>query len=389
MRTILFFSTFCPNETSGGVEHVTYQLHKLFISKGYNCKVLYQKGNNNDLESDFIKVSEYSMQSFIDKYFIDNSVDRIIIQGAKDKIQIFITTISKLKLKPELIFVNHGDPFYLFSTFQLDTFLFYFKTAKGISKYKNFVKICLYPCLELYRKYAFRKEEICIQKAVDKMVFISENSKNAYKDYFNGKVFCDLCFANNPLSYKSEGHINSMIKHKNVLFVGRMEEFTKKISLALKIWKKISIDKTLSDWKLIMLGDGADRESLEKYSNDLGCSNVTFKGQCDPREYYKEASILLFTSVSEGWGMAITEAMQMSCVPIAFDSFPAAKQLISNGKNGELIEYPELETFTNRLKFLMKNDMYRNKLSECAVISAEIFNNENIYKQWQSIFNFE
>lgn len=56
-------------------------------------------------------------------------------------------------------------------------------------------------------------------------------------------------------------------------------------------------------------------ESLAK-----GIPNIRFVGYQDPLSYQLESRILCLTSIYEGWGMVLTEAMQCGAVPIAFNS---------------------------------------------------------------------
>ena len=119
-------------------------------------------------------------------------------------------------------------------------------------------------------------------------------------------------------------------KENTVLFVGRIDNRSKKIFTLLDIWENIDID----DWKLVIVGDGPDKKEVEKKANKI--KNIEMVGFKVPDEYYKKASIFCMTSIFEGFPMSLTEAMQNGCVPIIFGSFPAAYDIIKDQERSSL-----------------------------------------------------
>lgn len=61
------------------------------------------------------------------------------------------------------------------------------------------------------------------------------------------------------------------------------------------------------------------------------------------------------TSTFEGFGLVLVEAMQHGCVPIAFDSYPAVRDIISHGENGILIPPFQEEDYSNAIMALTNN----------------------------------
>ena len=122
---------------------------------------------------------------------------------------------------------------------------------------------------------------------------------------------------------KQEGLKNkSGVKRKVILYVGRLIDW-KGVDFLIK-----SIPKILGRFpesKLFIVGDGPERQRLNKISEDLGINdNVVFTGrlsQEEIRNYYSVADVFVLPSIvndkgeTEGLGVVLLEAM--SCgVPV-------------------------------------------------------------------------
>lgn len=129
-------------------------------------------------------------------------------------------------------------------------------------------------------------------------------------------------------------------------------------------------------WKLIIVGDGPDRERLMDKAKDI--LNIEFVGRQDPRPYYETASIFCMTYLFEGWGMVLTEAMQFGCVPIIFDNFSVAHDFIKPKETGELVKAFDKREYAKKLKYLMYNALYRKNLSRNAFECVKRYDISNI-----------
>ena len=83
------------------------------------------------------------------------------------------------------------------------------------------------------------------------------------------------------------------------------------------------VRKRFPDVRLLVVGDGSLRGSMEQQAQKLGCADaVTWAGR-QPQEslpqYYGEMDIVLMPSRSEGFGLTAIEAMACGCVVVASD----------------------------------------------------------------------
>ncbi|MCD8182952.1 MAG: glycosyltransferase [Bacteroides sp.] len=136
----------------------------------------------------------------------------------------------------------------------------------------------------------------------DKVVLLSDHFKYDFLKYAHLKNDFKIRTIHNALSFQSYYDLaNYDHKKKEVLIVSRLEEEPKRISLALKIWKEIEADSSLSDWKLKIVGHGKMENQYKDFVKHHNLTRVCFEGAKNPEPYYNEASIFMMTSSFEGW----------------------------------------------------------------------------------------
>ncbi|MBM6857664.1 glycosyltransferase [Caecibacteroides pullorum] len=187
---------------------------------------------------------------------------------------------------------------------------------------------------------------------------------------------------NNPLSWEKVADAKILQqKKKQVLIVSRLYNPEKRIDRALKIWKILE-QRGFVDWKLIIVGAGVHEEYLQGLSEELALKNVTFTGRQDPIPYYRDAALFMMTSAVEGWGLTLTESMQTGVVPIAFDSYPALHDIITDGYDGCIIPDDDLEAYADCMVELMCNRENRERIAKNGLESCRRFEINRIVEQW-------
>lgn len=105
------------------------------------------------------------------------------------------------------------------------------------------------------------------------------------------------------------------------------------------------------------------------------------------KEQYRNASIFVMTSLYEGFGMALLEALTCGLPCIAFDCPCGPREMISNDKNGFLIAESNVEEFADKLIYLMSHSKERKEMGRQAYLSSENFSTEKVMKQWMDLFD--
>ena len=84
-------------------------------------------------------------------------------------------------------------------------------------------------------------------------------------------------------------------------------------------------------------------------SEKMGLKRITFEDFQIPIEYYKRASILCMISAFEGFPMVLPEAMNYKVIPIIFNSYSSAQDIIENEIDGFLIPPFDINKYQKKI----------------------------------------
>ena len=163
-------------------------------------------------------------------------------------------------------------------------------------------------------------------------------------------------------------------KEKLIIFVGRLEH-VKGCDIFLRALALLRLD----DFKLLVLGDGSQKKSLQSLSAKLGLKNLEFLGSVsDIQNYYKKAKIIVSSSRFEGLGNALIESAFFDCIRVATPT-AGALELLEDGKNGFISsDFSEQALAKAILKALNADE----SVLENTRAESEKFSLENIAAQW-------
>ncbi|MDD0856185.1 glycosyltransferase [Campylobacter magnus] len=163
-------------------------------------------------------------------------------------------------------------------------------------------------------------------------------------------------------------------KEKLIIFVGRLE-YVKGCDIFLRALALLRLD----DFKVLVLGSGSQKQSLQNLSAKLGLKNLEFLGSVsDIQNYYKKAKIIVSSSRFEGLGNALIESAFFDCIRVATPT-AGALELLENGKNGFISsDFSEQALAKAILKALSADE----SVLENTRAESEKFSLENIAKEW-------
>lgn len=308
----------------------------------------------------------------------------IIIIQSPCKLAKKVYAAKELLSEVKIIHVFHGTPGFELVPLQKEIISYHFRHNIELSW--TFKQLCLQIGMAITSKKCFarllRKKYALPYGKADKIVVLSKGIIAQYQSIApdNREQFVAIP---NALSFKDVEQPS--IKSKEVLVVARMEDWHKRITEILKIWALLQSDSSYAEWTLRIVGDGVDKPFYEESVQKRNIPNVSFEGQQDPLTYYQNASIFMMTSACEGLPMTILEAQQCGCVPILYDSFASAKDIIDNGVNGIMITNNDRENFVQKLKELMSNPTMRHQMSKACVQSSENYSIERVAAQWNEL----
>jgi glycosyltransferase involved in cell wall biosynthesis len=119
--------------------------------------------------------------------------------------------------------------------------------------------------------------------------------------------------------------------------------------------------------RLLLVGDGPDRENLEGLSRSLGLEGiVVFAGQRrDIARLLAMADLFVFPSVYEGFGIALVEAMAMG-KPVVASRVEGILEIVTHEVSGLLIEPHSPQEIVNAVIRLHRDSSLRERLGEQA-----------------------
>lgn len=178
-------------------------------------------------------------------------------------------------------------------------------------------------------------------------------------------------------------------QQKVVLFLGRFSK-EKGVLRLIDIWKKVQEDGEFKDWKLIIVGEGVQKEQIEDKIKALHLStSIIIKPFTkEVEKEYLSASIYAMTSHKEGFGMVLIESASYALPSVAFDITSGPSDIIENEKSGFLIEDGNLQEFAKKLQLLMRDENLRKTMGENAKIhTKKHFSKELVLQKWQDLFH--
>lgn len=336
MRKICFV---VPTMKKGGMERVAAELCNYLIN---SCEVVIVCAIKGEIKYQLdprIKViknenfNKIKIISFLSKVLKDNKPDIVI--GFSEFLNPYTIISSKLN-KLKVYVSDRSNP------------------LKKHSFRDNFFRKLTYPFADgLIAQTNFAKS-VFTQKGFNKNIFVLSN----------------------PLMEIKNKDIQS--ENKGIVMVGRFAQSKNQKDL-IEIFSK----SNNKEWKLYLVGDGEYKEDLMRMAADFGISNqVVFTGEVDNvEEYMSKSSIFAFTSLSEGFPNALSEAIAFPLAVISYDCKAGVSDLITDNENGFLIKEGDKDSFIEKLNLLMVNNELRRKMMNKGILNREKYHPREIVEQ--------
>ena len=214
-------------------------------------------------------------------------------------------------------------------------------------------------------------------KKADRVVALTHGDAEQWK-----QVNPNVSIIPNIVTMNDTG-VYSDCEAKRVIFVGRLDP-QKGYQYLDAIWR--IVEKHHPDWRLDLYGEGAD---LPENKNIIpqGRQVYPHAQTIDVLDKYKESSVLVLTSVYEPFGLVMPEAMSCGIPVVAFDCPYGPSEIITDGKDGFLIDCYNVEAFADKLCLLMENETLRKQMGQNAILSSQRFTKDKIIPQWINLFD--
>lgn len=142
--------------------------------------------------------------------------------------------------------------------------------------------------------------------------------------------------------------------NKIIIAIGRLSKI-KDFPTLIKAFKILS--KSNENLRLIILGEGKERDNLEKLIKNYNIENkVDLPGFKDnPYAYLSKSDVFVLSSLSEGFGNVLVEAMACGTPVISTNCPGGPPEILDNGKYGKLVPVSDFKLLAKAIEESLKN----------------------------------
>lgn len=146
------------------------------------------------------------------------------------------------------------------------------------------------------------------------------------------------------------------------------------------------------DVECLIIGDGPEKENLQQLAVNLGLKQrVNLLGYLSEEEkkfqYLAAADIFVLSSLHEGFGIVLQEAMQVGLPIIATDN-GGQVDLIRNGKNGFLIKFGNKYMLIHEIKKIFNDQKLKESIKYNNLLKIKEFETDIICNKYINSFYY-
>lgn len=383
-KNILFYITNYPGY--GGIEKITTILANCLIKNNYNIFILSFHNGDKELlneinpniklffppNQDELLTEENNL--YVKGIFNKYKFDWIIYQDCYSPIHEILLKNDTINIHNKLIVVEHNSP-----CCQLKAYQNYWNKLNWFTL-KDSIRKIIYPYKRkrIYEKTSAR-HKILLEHCY-RYILLSDSFKKEINYLVGHKYKEKIISIPNPVTLPPISDTKKIQKKQEMIFIGRLVE-DKGIKYLLKIWE--TFKKTENNWNLTIIGKGPLQEFIENEIKNRKIKDIQLLGtQKNVSPYLENASVLLMTSIFEGFPLVLSEAMSRGCVPIAFNSFSSIKDIIDHKINGILIPPFDIKLYVKSLLYITHNQFTLNQLAVKAQEKAQTFSLHRVEQLW-------
>ncbi|MEX0382544.1 glycosyltransferase family 4 protein [Spiribacter sp. 1M153] len=178
----------------------------------------------------------------------------------------------------------------------------------------------------------------------------------------------------------------SLAGERLVIAVGRLDH-QKGFDRLLAAWAPVIEEH--SDWSLVLLGEGVEREALIEQAKAFGIHDrVALPGAVgNLGDWYEAADCYALTSRFEGFPNALLEALAHGVPSVAVDCDTGPREILRHEVDGLLVPQDDPEALGEALDRMMGDADLRARFAERAVEARDRCAVESIAGQWEALFD--
>ena len=224
----------------------------------------------------------------------------------------------------------------------------------------------------------------------DFVTSVSQSLKDETNKLFNIKndivVIPNFIELNKTTKLENIKCYRSVIAKENERIVTHISNFrkVKRIPDIIKIFYKI---QAIMPAKLMMVGDGPEKEKAEIMCEELGISNkvIFFGNSNEIDKILSYSDLFLLPSQSESFGLAALEAMA-SGVPVISSNSGGLPEVNFDGISGYLSNVGDIDEMAANAIKILENDQNLEKFKSNALEVAKKFDIKNILPIYEELY---
>jgi N-acetylgalactosamine-N,N'-diacetylbacillosaminyl-diphospho-undecaprenol 4-alpha-N-acetylgalactosaminyltransferase len=171
-------------------------------------------------------------------------------------------------------------------------------------------------------------------------------------------------------------------QYKTIITVGRLEK-QKNHTLLIQAFKKVN--EFLPETRLVILGEGQDRDKLAKLIRNLGIDSIVeMTGlQKNPFAFLSRADLFVLSSDFEGFPNVLVEAMICGCPVISTNCRSGPGEIITNGVNGILVPVGNINELSNAIITILRNAQLTMEFKKNSEKTIQNYELTRIVRQYQ------
>ncbi|AAM04604.1 TPA: glycosyltransferase [Methanosarcina acetivorans] len=146
-----------------------------------------------------------------------------------------------------------------------------------------------------------------------------------------------------------------------------------------------AIKNTPDNVHALIIGEGPEKENLANLAEELNISDrihfLGFVSEIEKFQYLQNSDIYVLSSVHEGFGIVLQEAMQVG-LPIISTDNGGQVDFIKEGKNGYLVRYGDVETLAGMINKFEQDNQLKINFTEYNKKEIKKFEDERICKEY-------
>lgn len=372
---------------AGGAERITVDIARYLKSVGgYQVYVYTTKVDQTLVTkelSDIMTIRLIPSQAIqtrrsaaVEKYIVEDGID-VLVQVTKA-----LKGIEEIRKRTgcRTVVACHGEPFWQ-------------RHAITFRRQKGLVRKMMW---NLYNRKRYEDGTLAMRKAVERTRREYDVSDaytvlcEPYKDQIAAELGIDAATSQIYPIENPERLVEDVCWEKEnvVMFCGRFENWSKRVDRLLRIWSKVQ--ERLPQWRLVLVGDGADGAMLRQMAQDLDLQRVSFEGmQKNIAGYYDRASVVAMTSETEGWPLALSEAQAYGCIGIAFGCTAGVSEILgTDGECGFVVPPFDEDKYAETLvKIASMSEDEKMRIRRNAVERRRRYAPEVIAEKWRQLFD--